>query len=32
MDVEGTHPKAFPASVNTKIKPRPMENNETLGT
>ena len=31
MDVEGTHPETFPASVNTKIKPRPMENKETLG-
>ena len=30
--VEGTHPEAFLASVNTKSKPRPMENKETLGT
>jgi hypothetical protein len=30
--VEGTHPETFPASVNTKIKPRPMENKETLET
>ncbi len=30
MDVEGTHPEAFPASVNTKSKPRPMENKKPL--